>query len=305
MKIKKMLELHQQNTVPMALVTNFGDGFLLQKNQLYRIIRSLALREGFAYTTEFNLAYLTLPLSQLDLFLDTKKIPYFDNVSILWEVEKKIPNTTVWDEIVDNLKTNHVFHESCHAVARSLSKKYFYAEISEEKKLLQIMIEESFANSCELLAIIDVDDEAHRLFYEMNSYIFMCDDRSNLKNLIQNFGREFVFYFVVICYLHSNFMYTQFEDRNIERILKFLSFSSAEYEVFKKDQKKIKSLRSVAKLTLALNPRFRMVTSVFYLRLCGFKYQPNELKKIDFMTQLETDIRFKQFLSQLAKEIKI
>ncbi len=300
-----MLELHQKNLGPMALITNFGDGFLLQKNQLYRVIRSLALHEGYTYSSEFNLAYNSLPLTQLDHFLENKKIPYFDNVSVLKEVERKIPNTTIWDEVVDNLKTNHVLHESCHAVARSFSKKHFNSEKLEEKKLLQIMIEESFANSCELMAITDVDDGIHRLFYEMNSYIFMYDDKSNLKKLFQEFGKEFVFQFVLICYLHSNFMHTHFEDRNLERVLKLLLVSSKEYELLTKDQKKIKSLRSVAKVTLALNPRFRMVTSVFYLRLCGFKYQLKEIQKFDFMNQLESDLRFKQLLSQLVKEVKI
>jgi hypothetical protein len=286
-----------------STLKNLGDSYLLNKNRLYSSIRKLALANGFSYTSELTPDYVALPLSQLDVFLKNKKIPYIDNVSILQEIEKKIPSTTVWDEVTDNLKRNHLFHESCHAVARSESTKIFTKEEKSAHKVLQLMIEESFANACELIAIVDVEDPIHKLFFEINSYIFMYDDRVHLKNLIAVFGFPFALKFLILSYLHANFLYEKLDDKNFERMLKNLVTNKNELEAIKKDGKKIKSLRAIAKIAFELNPRFRLVTSIFYLRLSGFRYQINDLQQLDFMGMIETDAKFNLLIDTLVKKV--
>lgn len=303
MKINKLLDKSRLQINENSLIKNLGDCYLINENKLYRSIRVLTLANGFGYTTELTPAYVALPLSQLDVFLKNKKIPYFDNVSILQEIEKKIPNSTLWDEITDNLKRNHLFHESCHAVARSESTKIFNKEEKSVNTILQLMIEESFANACELMAIVDVEDPVHKLFFEINSYIFMYEDRVHLKNLIAVFGFDFALKFLILCYLHSNFLCEKLDDKRFEKVLKNLVSNKNEFEALIKDGKKIKSLRAIAKITFALNPRFRMVTSIFYLRLNGFNYQINDLKQLDFMSMIETNTKFNLLLETLVQKV--
>ena len=95
MKISRLLELHRQSNPAQSLVLNFGDGFLLHNNSIYRNVRTRATALGFNYTKDVSPEYLALPLSQLAKILQEKSIPYFDNVSVLNEVKQKIPQTTM------------------------------------------------------------------------------------------------------------------------------------------------------------------------------------------------------------------
>ena len=95
-------------------------------------------------------------VSQLEWILQKKIIPYIDNTSVLKQLNDKLPENILWDDISDNLKGNHVFHESCHAVSRSLINEFYKDPVLKTKNdfqnhTLMRLIEESFANTCELL----------------------------------------------------------------------------------------------------------------------------------------------------------
>lgn len=291
MKISRLLELHSQCKPQYSLPNCFGDGFLIQNNPIYKAVRVATINANFTFTTEVTNDYLVLPLSQLDEVLRNKKIPYFENVSVLNQIEKKIPNTTLWDEVSDNLKRNFLFHESCHAVSRTIADRIFLGDLDQQKNVLKLMLEESYSNTCELFGVVDVDQPAHRLFYEMSSYIYVYEDRVHLKDLINEIGRESSLKMMMMFYLHSNFQFESIDERALSRILKLLAIES-------KEAKKIKKFRTISRIAFQLNPRFREVTSGFYLRLNG--YEAN-LAAFDFMHLLETDSRFIQFIESVVK----
>jgi hypothetical protein len=303
MKLGRLLEFHHQHSPDSGLPKNLGDSFLVQKNNIYRKIRAAAGQAGFQFSTESNPEYLALPLSQLEHVLETRKIPYVDNVSVLETVERKTKGSTLWDDVTDNLKRNNLFHESCHAVARSISMKddsgspspaSFSTADDFNTTVLRLLIEESFSNSCELLGIADVDDSAHRIFYEINSYIYVYNHRSQLQKAVAECGHPSVIKFLVGSYLFSNFLRDKIVESDFERMLKVLSLTQL-------PTPSLRTLRSVSKIAFELNPRFRWVTTAFYLRLTGFPISTDEIAQFDFLTLLEKDSRFAKLIEDLSK----
>lgn len=289
MKLSRLLELHNKSTQPLGLAKNLGDSFLLENNHLYKLIRKKTVEFDFKYSHEPNSSYLALPLSQLENILKTKTIPYIDNVSVL----DGIKDSAVWDDITDNLKKNNVFHESCHAIARTISSTFFGPQENTETTIVRLMIEESFANSCELLGIIDVEDSAQRIFYETNSYIFMHDDRFQLKKMVGQIGFQCSIQFLILSYLFSNFLREHISDSDLERMQKIAGISN-------NPAIEIKNLRSVAKIAFELNPRFRWVTTAFYLKLNGINYSNQQLQQLNFLSLLESQSQFRLLLETLS-----
>lgn len=330
MKIANLLEQNRKHaSAPGALGDCLGDGFLLANNSIYRRIRSAVLKDGFRFSTSQNDAYRALPLSQLDWILETKVIPYIDNVTVLEGIEKKIPKQTGWNDISDNLKGNSVFHEACHGVARGFCAGLVAALGSEaglgggaagaragvvEARVLVLLIEESFANTCELLSILDAGDAIHRIFIELNSYIYMLDDRVHLANAQKEIGREQLTKFILLTYLHANFL-RELSDRDFDRVVA-LALAPAMGERLGGEESRSAgrhgaalsvatrtSLRRLAKIAFKLNPRFREVTTRFFLRLGGIGIEMSALAKFDFLKVLETSASARQVLDAAAKMI--
>lgn len=268
-----------------------GDGYLVKSNPIYRLLRNRALKAGFRYSRDPAPDYFALPLSQLEHFLEKKTIPYFDNVNVLEELEKKAPLATVWDDVTDNLRQNHVFHETAHAVARAAGIAIFESPLSPPQQIVRLLIEESFANACELLGIVSVEDPAHRIFYEINSYSSMYDERTLLKNLVTDVGQKSAIEFLIYSYLFSNFLHERFEDSSFSEILNLVGI----------DPKK--SLRPAGKIAFKLNPRFRLVTTVFYLRISGFKCTTQEINAIDFISIIKQAAPYRRFISGLGDAV--
>ncbi len=306
MKLANLLDQNKKSANQSgALKDSLGDGFLIANNLIFRNIRTRAVSVGFRFSTAQNDAYRVLPLSQLDSILKTKTIPYFDNVTVLEQVEARMPRETVWDDISDNLKGNSVFHEACHAVSRSFvigfeNRLTTEAEIDPEAaRVLASLLEESFANTCELLSIMDASDQVHRIFIELNSYVYMLDDRVHLINASRDLGAEVFFKFVMLMYLHSNFL-RELNETSFERSLKIACQSSDAAVSKVQDPKLRKSLRQIAKIAYQLNPRFREVTTRFYLRLNGVRANVNELNNFDFLSILTNSQGAKSFLESAS-----
>lgn len=294
MKLARLLELHQKNQTDLGLSKNLGDGFLIKNNFLYGSVRKTAAKLGFKYTDQIDSKYLALPLSQLETVLKNKTIPYVDNVSVLVDVENQIRNVTIWDDVTDNLKQNHVFHESCHAISRSFSNSIFENEKNQDNVIFRLLIEESFSNTCELLGIMDAEDSAHRIFYELNSYIFMPDNRSQMKKLVTETSLGSIIQFLIGCYLFSNFLHEKIKDADFNQLLKLLNLHEQPIAVQK-------TMRSVSKIAFELNPRFRWVTTTFFLRLHGMTVSPESLAKIDFLKLINQDKRFLALITRLSQ----
>ncbi len=293
-KLTRLIEAHHTFRSRLGLEKNFGDSYLLEKNQIYLQIRKGALESGFRYSNERNEAYSALSLSQLENILKTKTIPYLDNFSVLESLP--LESNVSWDDICDNLKKNYLFHESCHALARGIFEKIATVSAPEEK-ILQILLEESFANTCELVAVIDAEDPIHRIFYECNAYTFLFAERTHLKRAFAEMGEAGVFRFLLLSYLQANFLRREMSGKNLERTVK-LAFGKMLV-----DSQQVKTLKYLAKITFTLDQRFREVTTGFHLRLCGFQKPMNELLNFDVLDLLEKKSYFQNILARLAVQV--
>ncbi len=292
-----MLGLHSNNDSLAALSKSLGDSFLLAHNPIYRTVRLQAVADGFSYEISTDTDYLALPLSLLETWLEQKRIFYTDNVSTLVKIESRIPQSTLWDEVYDNLKRNFVFHESCHAVARTRSADMFGA-LSGDPRLIQVLIEESFANTCELLGIAHVEDASHEVFYEFNSYIFIYEIRPLIAELSMQLGFQNVFKMVWLTYLQSNFLYDRLDDKNFKRAAAFLRIPL-------NDSQTAKKLKSLLRVCFELNPRFKEVTTGFYLRYAGLVKAKRNINEIDFMKLLEADSRYSDYFDKICHLFKL
>ena len=302
MKLSRLWIQHQQFEA-QGLKDNFGDGYLVHHNKIYSNIRKKSLKNGFLFSSAENSLYQALPLSQLEWILSKKIIPYYNNVSALAEVNNKLPENILWDDISDNLKGNHVFHESCHSVARSLTSEIIPKNPAKNKFDLQKwtlirLLEESFANSCELLAVTDASDVIHRIFFELNSYVVMFEDRTHLKKSLHDLGAENLTKWMILSYLQANFLRPSINDQTFEKMLLFLKPHQSSFSTADK-----KTLRAFSKIAFQLNLRFRQVTTSFYFKLSGVTLPLNELLDFDFLETLKNSQELCQSLDLLAKII--
>ncbi|MGZ3691289.1 MAG: hypothetical protein ACXVAX_07285 [Pseudobdellovibrio sp.] len=299
MKISRLLELDTTTEVKLNVPQSFGDAYLINKNSLYRSIRRQVQVLGFKFSKQFGNSFNALPLSQLETILKEKTIPYTDNVTVLKDIEAKIPNVCDWDEVTDNLKKNYLFHESCHAVARSYSEKTLTQKLTQTELVIKLLVEESFANTCELLGIVDVNDSAHRIFYEANSYCYMENEKTNIKNLIQDLGFDFIFYFTLLNYMHSNFLYEKISEKNIESVVQFIVNNNLAETVQSNVSTFYKRLKLISRICLELNPRFRFVTTTFYFHLQKINISHDELAQTNFLQEMGRNPHFLVFLKKL------
>lgn len=287
MKLARLIELHRQDSNAASLNSNFGDGFLYKNNRIFRNIRKMAVEKGYAFTNEPDLDYASLPFSQLERILKTKKIPFSDNVSVLEGLARAHPNLQ-WEDLSDGLKKNYVFHESCHGVIRSTE-----VDISPEpaEVAFRMLFEESFANVCELLAVTDAQDDVHRNFYEVNSYTSLFADRSNLKQAMDQIGEQIVFRFLWLAYLHSNFLATP-DEKSWQRTLSVAGATPASAKV----------LKAVARIAFTLDLGFRTKTTRLHLQLSGLTIPLEKLLSNDPISKLENDPQ-RQLLQTLTQKV--
>jgi hypothetical protein len=294
MRLNRILDHHLKFTTSESLSGNLGDGYLIKNNRYFRNIRQASRDAGYRFSDAPNRLYSSLPLSQLESVLERKTIPYCNNTEVIKQIEGKIPGLTNWDDVQDGLKKNSVFHESAHAVARSTTAYPLASKFEKNANVLRILIEESFANTCELLAIIDANDQLHRIFLEWNSYIFMLDDRANLKAAAEHFGKMPFFKYMQLAYLHSNFLSDGLNDKIFERTVKLA------LPALRLAPAQLKTLKTLSKIAFKLNPRFREITTGFYFKLSGFTSPLAEILNFDFLEMIELNEELQNLLEEMA-----
>lgn len=287
MKLVTLLNKHAEHSLPGELPQILGDSFLLQHNKVYRQVRRQTLDLGFSFSDQFHPDYIAFPMGQLENILSEKVIPFVNNVEVLKSLNQRSSASLEWDHVVDNLKPNYVFHESCHAIARSVTIK----STNLNEHLAVLLIEESFANTCEFFAIADAQDHTHRLFLEVNSYFTVFEDRTHLKKMIEKNGAVSVFKFMLLCYLHSNFLNERLDDQDFKKILALTKLENAP---------ELKVLKTLAENAFALNPRFRYATTEMYLRLNGLDIRVEDALDFDHFALIESNQNLTHFISELS-----
>lgn len=287
MKLTALLQKHEA-TKASGLNLSLGDGYLVANNSTYGTVRKKVQTFDFKFSSTPTPEYLAFPMSQLENLLSSKTIYFQNNSDILTSLDKKIPQQIEWGHVGDNLKPNYVFHESCHAIARSISSRLGLAASTDKKtKLVTMLLEESFANTCEFMAILDAQDTTHKTFLEVNSFFTKFDDRTHLKNLVQEVGYKAVFKFMIFAYLHSNFLNEYFTPEQFSRVNK-LTFEH-------------KALKNLSKNAFELNPGFRFNTTEFYLRLNGINENVLDALEFDYLTIIEQNPTFKKLIDELTE----
>lgn len=301
MKLTQLLKIHTEYLNPESLNTNLGDGYLYKNNSIYRNIRQLIQSKKINLSHQPNLAYQALPLAELQNILTEKTIPYFDNVTYLNLLDQKRRDIFYWDEVVDQVKKNNLLHESCHAV--------FHDEIlnlpatNETLKMLNMLLEESLANTCELLSIKDVHNATHRIFHEMNSYNSVYEERGRLNQILDQTSGSFLFKFTFLSYLCSNYLLSEVTEKQLDQMFKLClkNEKSAKTEQALKEHRR--NIRAILKITFALNPRFREVTTAFYAKLNNINTPLNTLLKFDFLEHLNNEPQILNLIHSMSEKI--
>jgi hypothetical protein len=277
-----------------------GDGYLLHNNRAYRAIRKAALAAGFKYSADRDEAYEAFPLLRLEAILKKKIIPYSRNASAFQELPESALELITSEDADGNLKKNFVLHEGCHAVVRLILNRTLPDLVSKSgiersrEVALRMILEESCANTAELIGCVDADDAVHKIFYELNSYVCEFESRTNLKKACDGFSREAVVRFLVLSYMQSNFLRTSIDDRQFNRMLKLSGLDASGPA-----QKKL--LRALGKIAFNLSERFRTQTTAFHLRLNGISTPTDELFDFDFLALIESGEKYSNCISSFAK----
>ena len=300
--LRELLKAHNQHSGRDALKNNFGDGYLLCHNRIYRGVRKALKKAGFRLSSTRFGDYETLPLSQLPAILRDRVIPYSDNVSPLRAIEKLAPGAFTWTE-VPPLKSNTLLHESAHGVARAFREQVFgpapklplSRAVSEKKKrevILGALMEESFANTCECLSNLDAHDRIHDEFLHKNSYIMESPrDRAVLREARELLGDRVLFRLLWVSYLHSNFLKVKWDGDLAGRALRFAGVGS---------RARASVVRGVIRIGLNLDPAFTQFTGSFCFRLMGIRGGIFEFLDFDFMAMLEDEPRYGKWLDALS-----
>lgn len=289
MKLSMILQKHE-STKASGLLLSLGDGYLMSHNSVFAAIRKKAQELNFEFSSQPNDEYLAFPMSQLENLMNDKILYFQNNSDILLKIDRKSPQKIEWDHIGGNLKANYVFHESCHAIARQLSIQNGLNKFTDQKtKLVTMLLEESFANACEFMAILDADDATHKTFLEVNSFFTRFDDRTHLKNLVSEVGYKPVFKFMIFAYLHSNFLNDHFSVQALVRVTK-LTFDH-------------KALKNLSKNAFELSPGFRFNTTELYLRLNGINEKVLDALDFDYLTLIEQNPLFIKLIDELTEII--
>jgi hypothetical protein len=202
-----------------------------------------------------------------------------------------------WSE-VPPLKANYIMHESAHAIARDLRIHHIgkipQARGAQKIKtlILGTLIEEAYANTVECLSNLDSESEIHDEFLFKNAYIMeRPKDRVTLRTAQKQFGKTSLFRFLLIGYLHSNFLKMKVSDTELESFAKYSGI---------KEVADLKLLRSVFQIGLNLDPGFTQFTGSFCFRIMGVPGNIYEFLDFDFMKEMKNNPAYSLLLNALA-----
>jgi hypothetical protein len=276
---KRPIELNGPNEIndphSRLIIENiFGDRYLIANNRIFRAVRKQSLELGFRFSNERSEEYEALPFTQLEKLISEKKIPIIFNRQAVEYVANKVPTAT-WVDIADGFRRCFAFHESCHAVARASFSKGNRKPNSPKCALLLRLLEESFANTCELFGIADCHDLTSLALYEANSYTALWE----AKDTLQEVGWDpSAFFYVLTHYLRANFLAPPaLSSAEQDQLLKIYHLASGS------PKKPSPALEELAGFAYTLDENFRRTTSRLYLQLNNL---PSDLED-NFLNPIE------------------
>ncbi len=297
-----VLDLHDHCEADAAIPEILGDAFLFQNNFLYRNIRKAVLGLGFTFTQDDFCNYSVMPFASLPQILAQKKIPYFDNVSILKKLESENPQQFNYYGIPP-VRRNYLLHESCHCLAETLLKKVNLNSVvkdPEQQKALKLVMGESLANTAEALAHALNPSDEQKLFYEINSYlVFDPKENQELMKAVKLIGYPSLFRLMYCSYLYSNCLFDSIKDKDFKKLVEF----SITDKKLKINPAGLKVLRKVFNRSFQLNEDFRFGTTNFYFTLAGVQGDLFELLDLKLCEIICSSASIHAFLDSSEKYI--
>ncbi len=303
-KLQNLLRSHDQASLPQSLPLSLGDGYLYEHSFIFRNIRNSLLHLRYALTNKDFCHYAVFPYGSLQSILEKKLVPYFDNVTVLKEIEANQPAKFYCDEIL-MVKANHCLHESSHCIADEILKKADWQNTqltSDQMRIFQLIMAEAFANTVESLANLVNDSNEAQLFYELNSHVTHDRETESMfktSNALLGYSR--LYRFVYLSYLFSNCLLAQPNARTYQQILNFVISDGHLHP----KPNEFASLRKVFGHAYDLSFEFRTQTTGFYSALMGLKGNPQKLLQIDILRLLSESELITSFLDEIEPIFKV
>ena len=298
-KLKELLRLHDESVQEIGLTSSLGDNYLLSKNPLFKKIRLDSKKLGYSYTTDDFCFYNVLPYASLPQILMHKKIPYFDNVTVLREIEKLHPNKFTCAELI-KVKSNYALHESSHCLADFYLSALSFDSLSipeEGKKALKLVMAESFANSVESLANVFNATAEARLFYDLNSYMSHTKKvNTALQQSIDQIGLEQTFQLMYVSYLYSNILTPEVSTKLFHQILDLVLKDKADVKIAMNSA----AIRRMFNHAFELSLDFRVQTTGFFCAFSGLNTPLEKLFNFNLCNILEKHNLIQNFFKKTS-----
>lgn len=286
-KLSNLIEAHEAASADNSITKNLGDGYLCRKNKIYNTIRRAALSAGYKFSRKASgLAadYNVFPLLCLQPILESKVLPYSDNVTVLKNLLANNPEFHFTDAyLIRALKKNYLLHESAHGIAEAVLSARASASVGlgytrQEMFVLNSFIAESYANAVETIASAFVDSGYHLYFFLLNSYVaWKGEKRTQINALISAFGMKRLLKFQCLAFLFSNLRYDSVPPQQVERLMTTI-FENARAAGEHRD-----ALHSIFNAAFSLSPVFREETSRIYFRLYACEQAFDDLHQLDIV----------------------
>jgi hypothetical protein len=270
------------NCLPKA----FGDRYLYSHNPVFAAVRDSAISLGYGFScadTPLWRDYQSFSLLTLHEIMSGRLIPYLDNATTFQRlVERDSTAALPLRFIHNNMSKNHVFHESGHCVAHHFIKDAKddlnrAARSLRESYVLSALLEESFANTVEMLGNAFLTSLPDTLFYGLNSFtVVNSQTRELLRRSRDYIGDDARFIVLCLAYLEANLSIEEPTDEVYQRIREMAECPAGCEQVVK----------ALVDLAMSLNLTFRQETTPAYFRLLGYS---DEYSAVTSRTRLADD----------------
>jgi len=299
MKLAQLLELHQQSTLGGGgLARNLGDGFLRDKNPFFARVRRAALVSGYRFTQADSHGYFGFPLLGLDAVLETRQIPYRDNVAALERLEAARPGFfTLADLSLNRPTPNYLLHEAAHAVAfhEAFGRSQAVAAVFRDpEKLLSVLAGEAFAMTAEYLAACSVTGAVHRWFFSINSYRHRTQAKKPIGELMLELGERPVVWVLLAGFVASNTLRESLKEREVCALLEHTPLA------LPLTARTLTSLRRAVSQAIKMSREFRVDTARLFLSKFGYSRRIERHLGLDSVAELDRDPHYRRTLLRLV-----
>ncbi len=287
MKLSELIRLQERCHGPACLERSVGDGYLYVNNPFFRRVRDAALGAGFRFSTRDPGGYFGFPLLGLDKVLESRQIPFRDNLTALEQLEAFRPGFFGLRDLTENRPTpNYTLHEAAHAVAyhEAFGKRCVREAFTDPKALLLVITGEAFAMTAEYLAACAVQGPVAGWLFSINSYRRRTQAKRPIGELIGNLGQPRVIWALLGAFVQSNFLRDTLSRRELQHIMAHCpEGSSADL------QAEFGKLRSSVARAMQMSPEFRYETARLFLTKFGYPRKIENLLGVDPFQSFRAD----------------